>query len=372
MPHVAFAQDDHTAADTASSADQSASSKSKVKSPKHAKVAKVELDRKRATIKNDETVQFTATLIPSIPGKRIKGKDQKITWSVSKPKIARITQDGVVQGKRSGTVTVRAVAANGKKATAQVKVVIDKSKMATKIPVLAYHRIASDTAKRRYYWNDSLAVSASTFNRQMKWLRQNGYRTISTSELRDWRVEGAFLPKKSVLITFDDGFYETYYVAYPILKKYDQKGTSFIVGCRTKITTAKFDAKGKHDRFVGWDVIKEVRREYPNLEFQSHTYNMHYRASSGFGIVTTKSRASIEADFAKNRKFGFTALAYPYGHSSSNMLSVLAADESIGIAFGYMKDWPASRTSPIYNMPRFKVMGNGSLSDFQRIVQTAR
>ena len=156
------------------------------------------------------------------------------------------------------------------------------------------------------------------------------------------------------------------------MKKYDQKATSFVVGSRVKATTSKFDEKGRHDRFVGWDVIKEVRKDYPNLEFQSHTYNMHHRASSGYGVVTVLSRMSIERDLAKNAKFGFTSLAYPYGHSSGNMLAALRANDSIGIAFGYMQEWPATRNSPLYSMPRFKVMGNGSMAEFQRIVGTAR
>ena len=366
---IVFEADDVSEDDSSVASDQGVVA---VKRSKYASVARVKLDKSHAKITDAETVQFEATLVPAVAGKRIKDKDAKITWSVSDPKIARISKDGVVQGKKNGIVRVKATAPNGKKATAMVKVVIHKSQMATKVPVLTYHRIASDIAKQRHYRYDSLAVSASMFNKQMKWLKKNGYTTISCAELRDWRVEGAFLPKKSVLVTMDDGFYESYYVAYPILKKYGQKGTTFVIGSRTKAKTSKFDAKGGHDRFVGRDVIQEVREEYPNFEFQSHTYNMHYRASSGYGIVTVLSRTAIEIDFAKNAKYGFTALAYPYGHSSNNMLSVLSSDKSVNIAFGYMKDWPASRTSPIYNMPRFKVMGNGSLADFQRIVETAR
>ena len=336
----------------------------------YAQVAQVKLDKKSAKIKNGDTVQFTATLVPDVAGAQIK--DDSITWTISKPKIARISQDGVVQGKKSGTATVTATASNGVKATAKVKVKINKSKMATRIPVLTYHRICSNIAKHRVYGGTNLAISASKFKSQMKWLKNHGYHTISTAEFKDWRVEGAFVPKKSVLLTVDDGFYETYHVALPILKKYNQKATLFVVGSKVKKKTKKYNPLHRGDRYVGWDVIKKVRKEYPNLEFQSHTYNMHHRNGSGNGVATSWSRKKIDKDFAKNEKFGFTAIAYPFGHASGKLLASVRAYKPIGIGFGYMMDWPASRTSPRYNIPRFKVFGDRGLGDFVSDVKTAR
>ena len=342
------------------------------KESKYATVVAVELNAVAVKLKNNDQFQFEATLIPSIEGKKIKNnKKNKISWSVSNPKVARITETGLVQGKRTGTVTVTAKTGAGITATAKVKVKVNKKKMATKVPILTYHRIASNSAKNRFYQGESLAVSASDFRQQMEWLYANGYYTVSSSELRDWRVEGAFLPKKSVMITIDDGFYETYHVAYPILKRYGQKATSFIVGWRTPKTTRTYNPKTDNDYYVGRDVIKRLKTEYPNLEFQSHTYNMHYRGSSGNGIATEKSIGSLKADLTKNKKFGFTALAYPFGHTSSNFIKVLKKDKKIGIAFGYIMHWPATRNSPVYNMPRFKVMGDGSFDEFLDIVTTA-
>lgn len=380
-PQLAFAQEDYVAgsvpekqASATSAHKAKKATKKKVRTAdtglQYTSIAAIELDKMQAIIQDGATVQFTATLVPDDATKKIK--NTQITWSVSNPKIARVSSVGVVEGKKSGTVKVIARASNGKQATATVKVIINKKNMATKVPILTYHRIASDLSKRWYYRGDSLAVSATNFERQMKWLKKHGYTTVSTEQVRDWRVEGAFLPKKSVLITMDDGFYEVYHVAYPILKKYDQKATSFLVGSRIKRKTLAYEPKKKRDRYIGLDVIKKMRKEYPNLEFQSHTYNMHHRASTGDGVATTWSRHAIERDFEKNEKFGFTSIAFPYGHTSSNMQSVLRESKSIGIAFGYIMEWPATRYSPLYKMPRFKVMGNGSLGDFIRIVRTAR
>jgi peptidoglycan/xylan/chitin deacetylase (PgdA/CDA1 family) len=180
------------------------------------------------------------------------------------------------------------------------------------------------------------------------------------------------LPKKSVLITIDDGHYETYHVAYPILKKYNLKATSFVIGSRVTKKTPKYNPNSRTRHSLGEDVMKKIAKEYPNLEFQSHSYNLHKRTGSGNGVVKYLSKKRIAQDFKKNAKFGFSALAWPFGHTSRNSLAVAKSDKSIKVAFGYMMDHPASRKSALYNIPRFKVFGDRGLSDFVRIVSTAR
>ena len=351
-------------------ADDQVAAAEQPKKAKYTTVAQVVLNRTKGTIKNNRKLKLKATLVPVDPTLPIKKKNQKITWSVSRPKIARVSEDGVVQGKRTGTVRVTATAANGVKASAKIKVKVNRKMMAKRIPVLTYHRVCSDKAKSRIYNDTNLATSESLFKRQMSWLKSNGYHTVSCEEFADWNIEGAFLPKKSVMITFDDGFYETYHVAYPILRKYNLKATSFVIGKHISKTTDEYNPTVWWDRYVGRDVIREVRKEYPNLEFQSHTYNMHHR-SGEYGVATVMSRESIDADFEKNAKFGFTAIAYPFGHTSKNLLASVRANPDIRIGFGYMMDYPATRKSSRYNIPRFKVFGDGGLDSFKSIVRTA-
>ena len=361
----AYAQEAKLAAGTTASTDDGV----KTQSSGYTTVAKIKLNKTSGIIKNNGKLKFKATLVPADPSLPIK--DTSIEWSVSKPKVARITQDGIVQGKKTGAIWVMATASNGVRAYALVKVYVNKKRNATRIPVLTYHRICSDKAKRTVYSNTNLAISRSNFQRQMAWLKKNGYYTVSTSEFADWRIEGAYLPKKSVLITIDDGFYETYHIAYPILRKYNLKATSFVIGSRVPKRTKAYSSSVSWSRYVGWDVINRLRTTYPNLEFQSHTYNMHHR-SGGVGVAKKWSRKRIDADFKKNEKFGFTAIAYPFGHTSKNLLASVRANPNIRIGFGYMMEHPAARTSPLYNIPRFKVFGDRGLEDFKRIVRTAK
>ena len=67
------------------------------------------------------------------------------------------------------------------------------------------------------------------FEAQMKMLAKGGYTTITPDELLAYKQGKITLPKKSVLITFDDGWRNNYIYAYPILKKYGLKATIFLI-----------------------------------------------------------------------------------------------------------------------------------------------
>jgi len=89
------------------------------------------------------------------------------------------------------------------------------------IPILTYHRFAEDC-------NSPLCMPHSTFKLQMKYLKENGYHVITAEELLAFLGYRQGLPKKSVLITIDDGYRSIYNFAYPILKEYGFTATLFI------------------------------------------------------------------------------------------------------------------------------------------------
>lgn len=88
------------------------------------------------------------------------------------------------------------------------------------IPVLMYHHILPQKG--------FIASSVDEFEAQMKYLHEKGYKTLTSSEFRDFML-GTKSFKKAVFITFDDGWRDNYIYAYPILKKYGLKATIFVV-----------------------------------------------------------------------------------------------------------------------------------------------
>jgi len=94
------------------------------------------------------------------------------------------------------------------------------------VPILLYHHIRDDNAPTRY------AVSTQNFERQMNALKEWGYTTISMELLLDALEQGASLPPRPIVITFDDGHSSVYDNAYPIMQSLGFTGTLYIVANR--------------------------------------------------------------------------------------------------------------------------------------------
>ena len=90
-------------------------------------------------------------------------------------------------------------------------------------PILMYH-IVDDTPKPEPNW-----VKPELFDHQMAYLKKNRYKVISLQEYVDAVKEQKRLPRRSVVITFDDGYEDNYRNAFPILKKYNFPATIFLV-----------------------------------------------------------------------------------------------------------------------------------------------
>jgi peptidoglycan/xylan/chitin deacetylase (PgdA/CDA1 family) len=92
-------------------------------------------------------------------------------------------------------------------------------------PVLMYHYIVdTDLAKK-----DKRIVTPLTFERQMRFLKVNGYNVISLEEFSGYLKAKKSIPKNTVVITFDDGHLDNYTNAFPILKKYGLKAAMFVI-----------------------------------------------------------------------------------------------------------------------------------------------
>lgn len=91
------------------------------------------------------------------------------------------------------------------------------------VPILLYHHVALLQSENLYY------IAPDAFERQMHLLHEWGYRTISVELLVNAIKEGAELPPKPIILTFDDGSETIYTNALPIMQKYNFTGTAYLV-----------------------------------------------------------------------------------------------------------------------------------------------
>ncbi|MGI9117416.1 MAG: polysaccharide deacetylase family protein [Gaiellales bacterium] len=97
-----------------------------------------------------------------------------------------------------------------------------------KVPILMYHRIAVLNGDEPAV-TVGLTVDPGEFQLEMQWLHEHGYHTISQLQLYKALEEGASLPSKPIVLTFDDGYRGIATTAAPIMAQYGFVGTAYVI-----------------------------------------------------------------------------------------------------------------------------------------------
>jgi len=106
--------------------------------------------------------------------------------------------------------------------------------------VLLYHRII-----KLDFDPQLLCVTPKNFEDHLKHIKEHYY-PISLRTLC-LRMQENRIPNRSIVITFDDGYFDNFYYAFPVLKKYNIPATFFI-------TTGMIDS----DRETWWDDLERI------------------------------------------------------------------------------------------------------------------
>lgn len=196
------------------------------------------------------------------------------------------------------------------------------------VPVIMYHSLLKDPARAGDY-----VVSPDTFEADMTYLLNNGYTTVFVRDLVDYVENGADLPSKPVVVTFDDGYYNVMEYAYPFMRENNIKGVMNIVGLYSEQSTAE-DEHNPAYSYLTWEEISELEQSGV-FEIGNHTYDMHsIGVRSGckkkYGENTDTYRTALTEDIGGLQemlaeKSGVTSVtfAYPYGFISEESVQIL-------------------------------------------------
>ena len=149
---------------------------------------------------------------------------------------------------------------------------IVKAGFSARVPILMYHYLSSPPYDADKYRVD-LSVLPSEFDKQLRYLKENGYTTISLNDLSLALAGRGELPEKPIILTFDDGYRDNYENAFPILKAHGMKATFFIITDLQDIG---------HPAYMTWEMVEEMAaagmhieihtKSHPNLEERSDAY----------------------------------------------------------------------------------------------------
>jgi len=136
----------------------------------------------------------------------------------------------------------------------------------SKALILMYHRVNDEVGK--FVDLHGLRVKTSNFERQIKYLAAN-YRVISLKTLVEELKSGNITKDRQIVITFDDGYQDNYWKAYPVLKKYAVAATIFLTADYIEIEKEFW--WDEVQRFV-WDKRhEEIIVDFLSLEYRLET-----------------------------------------------------------------------------------------------------
>lgn len=192
----------------------------------------------------------------------------------------------------------------------------DSGENATSVPVLIYHHFLTDEDKAKYEPTKDYSVSLSVFEEQLKYLKNNGYKSLTPSEMLCWKKNECKIPLKSFMITIDDGQKSVMKYAYPLLKKYGFTALSFVISSR-------IGDYGEWDpstyQYLSGDDLKDNGVIY----FGSHSDDMHRYVDDKKRLYTMNYKEIYDDVKLSMEKINTKYFAYPFNTYNKDFTKAL-------------------------------------------------
>ena len=215
-----------------------------------------------------------------------------------------------------------------------------------------YHSISEHVGKEKH---NKWRVKPKDFEKQMNWFYKNNWKSFTISEL----VKLDEIPKKSFVVTFDDGFEDNFLNAFPILKKYNFKATIYLVP----------NQKTNHWEEKNTTVLSNLLNEKQILEMQklgliefgSHTLShVNLSTINDEQLLNELKKSKEEVEKITNQEC--EAFAYPYGKFDDNIVNSV---KRVGYKNAtVVKRGLFKKDDDVFTIKRVGILGTESFFDF--------
>ncbi|MDO4552457.1 MAG: polysaccharide deacetylase family protein, partial [Bacillota bacterium] len=233
----------------------------------------------------------------------------------------------------------------------------------TAVPILMYHGFLKDPSMQNQF-----VISPSLLESDLQYLKERGYTTVFMKELLACVKEGLPLPEKPVVLTFDDGYYNNYLYAYPLLRQYEMKGVFNVIGSSTEeFSRDSADANHATYSHMTWTQLREMQAS-GFAEIQNHSYDLHtydqgrkgIRQKQGESAQVYRQVLSSDVGFLQDRFLeelgqAATTFAYPFGffnEDSVQYLKELGFEATLSCTEGINYIVPGGDPEVLWNLKR--------------------
>jgi peptidoglycan/xylan/chitin deacetylase (PgdA/CDA1 family) len=209
------------------------------------------------------------------------------------------------------------------------------------VPIMMYHHVKNTGLGKD-------VISPYEFENDLIYLAENDYNTITMTDLINYVYNEGELPANPIILTFDDGLYNTYKNVFPLLQKYNKKIVLSIIG-KSVDDFSKVNDTNLSYAHVTWNQVKEME-DSGLVEIQNHSYNLHKVCNGRYGcyqkrdepftkyeefltsdILTLQEKIKEVVDIEPN------TFTYPYGRFNENtdaILKKLGFKATLSVTFG--------------------------------------
>lgn len=229
-----------------------------------------------------------------------------------------------------------------------------------RLPVLMYHHVGPLRAGIR----PIQTVSPARFEAQIRWLVHRGFTSIVTADWIAWCNSSGTMPRRPVLITFDDGYADIAEFALPVLRRHGLNAVVFLV-------TDYIGKTNLWEGMVGRGKLqllneKQIREWHARgIEFGSHSRtHPDLRGLSLEELRTEILGSASDLELLLNERP--KAFAYPYGRLNNAVREQV--DQEFEIA---MTSAEGCNSSPSDSrlMRRLEILPVDNLFSFQLLIK---
>ncbi|WP_434600318.1 polysaccharide deacetylase family protein [Streptomyces sp. A5-4] len=220
-----------------------------------------------------------------------------------------------------------------------------------------YHAVGRAPSPQAY----GLSVTPEAFAGQMELLDAGGYTPLTTARLAArWRNGGA-LPRRPVVITFDDGYEGVHRHARPVLAEYGFAASVFV---STGWVRGAYEERGALDTMLDWNQVRELAADGAEIGGHSHTHpQMDQLPDSELWFEASRCMEIITGELGNPP----ASFAYPYGYSSRRVRrAVRKAGFTQSLAVGNAL---AERCQGPYALRRVTVQRSTGIEEFEQLVE---
>ncbi len=224
-----------------------------------------------------------------------------------------------------------------------------------KVPILMYHYLSVPPANADIYRKD-LSVAPDLFNAHLDRLQAEGYTTISFYELVAYLTQGALLPEKPVILTFDDGYRDNYENAFAALKSHGMRATFFVV--------IDFINKGRPE-YVTWDMLREMHKAGMSVEAHSLEHSsLKKRSRDDLLFQALRCYETLQNELGQRARF----ISYPAGQYDATTID---AFREAGYWAGITTVQGATHTTDhLFELKRVRIRGTTSPDELVKLLAT--